>query len=650
MLKSVLAVLLAGLVNAQAMAQPAPVPTAAPTVAPSPRPASAFAKLPFMSGPELSPDGTRVLTKLAVNGESVLSVVPTSGGGKPTLIGLGDNDLFDWRWVNNNWIVARIGGDSSIEGETLYVTRVVGISADGKTIKPLAARDPGQNAELIWTAHDGSPRVIMSVQKSLYVGLNFWPSVVEVDVSTGATKKLTDPVPGVFNWYADADGIVRVGIGYDDRSRKRRALYRPDAKSAFSIVSRSDDTANETLIRPATFPKDGRPAITFSDHEGYWRLYELDMATMTLGKTSVSVNGYDLDSFYRHPKTGDILGVSLITNRPRTQWLDPRLAAIQASVEKTLGDGQYATITSYDNELNTFLLSVGNASQAGAYYVYTASTGKLARLAMSYEALGMAKLGPVSTVKYKARDGLEIPGVLTLPSGKIAKNLPLILLPHGGPIGVRDDESFDWITQFLADRGYAVYKPNYRGSGGYGRAFERAGDGEWGLKMQDDLNDAVDHLAALGTIDPKRVCVAGGSYGGYAAMRAAQRDGAKYRCAISYAGVSDLQALKAQNGRSFLYANSLRAFFDARTVDMKAASPINFADQFSSPILIMHGVKDTRVQISQSRKLVDKLKAAGKDFRYVEQPKADHFFSREEDRLQFLQEMETFLAKYNPAN
>ena len=621
-----------------------------PAAASAQRPVSAFAKLPFMSGPQMSPDGTRVLTKLAVNGESVLSIVPIANAAKPTLIALGDNDLLSWNWVNKDWIVARLGGEALIEAESFYVTRVVGISADGKTIKRLAARDPGQNAEVIWTASDGTPRILMSVQKSVYFGLDFWPSVMEVDVSSGSIKKAADSVTGVFNWYADADGVVRVGIGYDDRTQKDRTLYRSNEKSAFSVISRAGANADEILLRPATFPKDGRPAITFSDHEGFLHLYELDLTTMKPGKVSFGVAGYDIDSFTRNPKTAEILGVSLTTNRPRMQWLDPKLAAIQMSVEKTLGGGQYATIISYDDDLNTILLEVGNAAQAGAFYIYTAATGKLARFAISNDALEMEKLGPVSTVKYKARDGLDISGVLTLPIGRAAKNLPLILLPHGGPIGIRDAEGFDWWAQFLADRGYAVYQPNYRGSGGYGRAFEKAGDGEWGLKMQDDLNDAVDHLAKVGMIDPKRVCIAGGSYGGYAAMRAAQRDGAKFRCAISYAGVSDLQALKESNGRSFLYANSLRSFFDKRTVDMKAVSPLNFPEQFSTPILIMHGAKDKRVPISQSRKLASKLTSAGKDVRYIEQPKADHFFSREGDRLQFLQEMESFLAKHNPAN
>ena len=183
-------------------------------------------------------------------------------------------------------------------------------------------------------------------------------------------------------------------------------------------------------------------------------------------------------------------------------------------------------------------------------------------------------------------------------------------MPHGGPY-VRDEERWDWIAQFLADRGYAVIQPNYRGSAGYGTRFAGLGRGEWGRKMQDDLDDALAYLAREGIADPARACILGASYGGYAALRAAQRSPALYRCAISYAGVSDLNAL-IRYDRNFLNSRRQRQWLEAQAPDLRDVSPINHAADFSIPVLLMHGDRDVVVPVSESRRMADRLRAAGK--------------------------------------
>jgi dipeptidyl aminopeptidase/acylaminoacyl peptidase len=298
------------------------------------------------------------------------------------------------------------------------------------------------------------------------------------------------------------------------------------------------------------------------------------------------------------------------------------------------------------------IVHVGSADQPGAYYYYDTNAGAMSLLSkVSSRFSTKTHLGPVKTIHYKARDGLDIAAVLTLPVGSAAKDLPLILMPHGGPFA-RDSEDWDWWVQFLAWRGYAVLQPNYRGSSGYGTAFAEKGEGQWGLAMQDDLNDAVDWAVKQGIADPKRVCMVGASYGGYAAMRAAQRDPAKYRCAVSYAGVSDLAAMMRYD-RRFLNHSTRQDWLKEQAPDFASVSPVHFASQFATPILLMHGKKDRRVQVNQSREMAEKLKAAGKvegrDYIYVEQPLADHHFSREADRLEFLEQMDAFLKAHNPA-
>jgi dipeptidyl aminopeptidase/acylaminoacyl peptidase len=318
---------------------------------------------------------------------------------------------------------------------------------------------------------------------------------------------------------------------------------------------------------------------------------------------------------------------------------------MQTAIAAQIRGGQ-PQIVSVSRDLSTAIVRVGGPDAPGAYFLYRAGEGSMRLLEMNNSTIGLKRMHPVRTIRYKARDGLEIAAVLTLPTGN-ATNLPLIVMPHGGPLA-RDSEDWDWWTQFLADRGYAVIQPNYRGSSGYGTPFTQKGEGQWGLAMQDDLNDAVAALAALGIADPKRVCMVGASYGGYAAMRAAQRDGARYRCAVSYAGVSDLNRMMSHD-RNFLGADARKDWLKAQAPDLRGVSPINFPEQFSIPILLFHGKKDRVVPLAQSRELAERLRAAHKDVTYVEQPEADHHFTRSADRLEFLKALEAFLAKYNPA-
>ena len=292
------------------------------------------------------------------------------------------------------------------------------------------------------------------------------------------------------------------------------------------------------------------------------------------------------------------------------------------------------------------IVYAASGADPGIYYLLDLDKRSMDLLSETQPALQGVKLGQVSSFRYKARDGLEIEAVLTLPPGLPSKGLPVIMMPHGGP-AARDEEAWDWWAQYLAHMGYAVVQPNYRGSTGYGREFQQKAAGQWGLAMQDDLLDAIDHLAGLGTVDPKRACIVGGSYGGYAALRGAQRDGARYRCAVSYAGVSDLNGMLLYDS-GFLNGGSSSDYWQETAPDLRQVSPLNWPAQFTIPVLLMHGRQDLRVPVKQSRAMAEKLQKAGKRVRYVEQPQADHHFSREEDRLQFLEEMTTFLREHNP--
>lgn len=630
---------------ALALVGAAPPQTAAPAKR-APLPVEAFAEVPQIEGPELSPNGRLLAGKLAINGQQFFAVLTLDSEARPKLLNPGKTDLNWWRWVNDEWLVVGVGQELPVEGDTWYVTRAIGYSVvTGKTVQ-LARNAAQRGGDVIWSARDGSARVMLAYQTSIYTNdPGFWPQVDEIDLATGKRRTVVASKPGVMNWYADGAGVVRMGIGTSDDGRSRRVHYRDRPGAMFRTIDKAK-TRDERLTVPALFLRDASKALIIDDDEGgYSALYKLDLATLQRGKQLFASKGYDIGGIVPDSSGFGYLGVAVNENRPEIRWTDPEMVAMQTTVSG-LVKGAQTRIISTSSDGSRAIVAVGGADAPGGYFIYASATKTMEPLGFNNQTIKMRRMHPVRTIRYKARDGLEIAAILTLPRD-CKEKLPLIVMPHGGPFA-RDSETWDWWTQFLADRGYAVIQPNYRGSSGYGTRFTEKGEGQWGLAMQDDLDDSVKALADLGIADPARVCMVGASYGGYAAIRAAQRDGKKYRCAVSYAGVSDLNRM-LKHQRNFLFAGARTDWLREQAPDLKNVSPLNFPGEFSIPLLLVHGDEDRVVPPVQSKVMAQKLKAVGKDVTYIVQPKADHHFSRTEDRLEFLKALEAFLAKHNPA-
>ena len=279
---------------------------------------------------------------------------------------------------------------------------------------------------------------------------------------------------------------------------------------------------------------------------------------------------------------------------------------------------------------------------------------KVSQIASTSTELDRAKLAPRVPYSYAARDGVQIPGFLTRPLGAQGPT-PLVLLPHGGPAAL-EVGGYDWLAHFLASRGYAVLQPNFRGSGGLGKAWEDAGHGEWGTGvMQHDLTDGVAALVAAGIADPERVCIVGASYGGYAALAGAAFTPELYRCAAAIAGVADLGGmLSIERGRRGFASPTLAYWRRAMGVDetgsanekLEAASPAKHVEGIRAPVLLIHGHDDTVVPIAQSQLMQTALEGAGKSVQLVELEGEDHWLSRAPTRLAMLQALDTFLAEH----
>jgi dipeptidyl aminopeptidase/acylaminoacyl peptidase len=327
----------------------------------------------------------------------------------------------------------------------------------------------------------------------------------------------------------------------------------------------------------------------------------------------------------------------------KVAMFDPKA---QARVQGTLRafPNVNATIKSWSEDFSRLVVFTDGDEDPGTYWLVEIATGKARSIGSAYAVDGK-DVGPGKYVDYKAADGTALQGVLTLPPGSSGKGLPLVVLPHGGPAS-HDEAEFDWWAQAFASRGYAVFQPNFRGSTGYGQALHDAGYGQWGRKMQTDITDGVAALAAEGVVYPKRACIVGGSYGGYAALAGVTVQHGQFRCAVAYAGVADLAAMLSENKYNDPAMRYWKTFMGVKgpgDAVLKEISPAALAAKADAPILLIHGKDDTVVDPKQSRTMERELKKAGKPVELIMLDGEDHWLSRGETRTAMLKAAVAFV-------
>jgi len=625
----------------------------------TPLPPAVFSRLPQIEGPRISPDGKAIAAKVRSNGRQALALIALdTPGARPEIIARDEDKNFDqqggrrirsWQWVDSDNLMIVLSSLNAAEGSEREESRVVAYNRRTKQTTQLGWRGCYVAcANVIWISREGPPKILLSRHATGGSGERIGnQEVILVDVNTGKHEVVVPPHRGVAGWYADGQGNVRLGFQNDRESGNFKALYRSAGEGNFrTIISQRRERYRDPPVPLIFLP--GDKAVVLSRHENFNAVYEMDLNTLQMGRRLFNVDGYDVGSVIQNEERTGIGRISYTDERLRHHYLEPRLKEIQGILDETYGRGN-AYIASADRARENLIIRVGGPNQAGGFYLYSTATGDIRHVGWVNDALKDMQLNPVRTIRYRASDGKEVPAVLTLPRLRQHRNLPLIVLPHGGP-WARDDESFDMWAQPLAEMGYAVVQPNFRGSTGFGYEWEAASDGNWGLRMQDDLLDAITHLAGQGIADKSRVCIMGWSYGGYAASRAAQRDGRHYRCAISGAGVHDLPNMVAYD-KDYLGRHGSQ-YLGSAASRLADISPARFAKQFSIPILIVHGAEDARVPVAQSRDLVQRLKTAGKvegrDFVYLEQPRNTHHLPLEEHRVEFINAVRDFLMKHNP--
>lgn len=458
------------------------------------------------------------------------------------------------------------------------------------------------------------------------------------------------------DWIASPDGVVRTRVirtGLPDPMTSIEVAD-PSAKGGWRpvYVQRGEEAA----FSPVGFETDPNQLVGLTEGPGrFWVVASLDLSTGVIGPARISVEGYDMTGAVRDIYSSRIVGYSYADDRTRVHWVEPRLEALERAAI-ALFPGSLVHVDSWARDMSAALIYVEGPGDPGSWWVVRPVTGEKIRIGDAYPAVPPEYVAEMKPYRYTSRDGKTITGYLTLPPGRPATALPLIIMPHGGP-AARDVQGFDWWAQALAARGYAVLQPNFRGSDGFGRDFEEAGHGQWGGAMQDDLTDGVLSLTKAGIADPARVCIVGASYGGYAALAGATLTPELYRCAVSVAGVGDLEAM-IQHSKLTKKQDSLATRYWSRIIGdpttdaerLRATSPRFQAARVTAPILLIHGRDDTVVPISQSQDMRDALKAAGKTVVYVQLDGEDHHLRYGGTRTQMLEVLFAFLAEHNPAD
>jgi dipeptidyl aminopeptidase/acylaminoacyl peptidase len=617
----------------------------------------AYGRLPAMEDVEISNDGLKIAYIINAGGVTKV-VVQGLDGVVMQVLDMGGQKVRDVTWADNGHVIVQVSQTTGIDGVALVGEYFQALSLNiqtGKSVQlPSGVADSVLNIMQdapIGGVYGGKPVIWASLYATIannYQSDSGHLDLYRIDPETGQARLRQVGDSETNGYLTMSDGTI---LGRE-KFRSKDGRYRVELRDG---GWKEVYSATALIDRPSLLGQtaDGSAVVMhlWDDKKQMWRLAPISRTDGKMGDTFGPERPFGvLTDNDQH-----LIGYSYTDVYQEYEFLEPHLKAAWPKVRQVFA-GRQVSLTSFTPDYAKLVVYAEGTGEPGGYYLVDLTANKIKRIGSVYPDLTGADIAQVQAIKYKAADGLELNGYLTLPNGKAPKNLPLIVLPHGGPQS-RDTAGFDWWSQALASRGYAVLQVNFRGSSGYGQPFTESAYGEWGGKMQTDLSDGVRTLAKAGTIDPKRVCITGASYGGYAALAGITLDKGVYRCAVAVAGVSDMGKMLdieiSQHGMDSTTVRYWKRYMGAdKASDPKLAarSPANFADKADGPVLLIHGKDDTVVAYSQSTDMRHALEKAGKPVEFVTLKAEDHWLSREATRKQMLNATITFLEKNNPPN
>lgn len=620
-----------------------------------------FGGLPMIQHPSVSPNGEYIAAIYnAKDGPSI--VISAFGSAEVTTIvqlKKSQDRIENISWVNSTRLLITASYSESIGNKRFRRDRIFSVNSDGTDLVELKTKMPESAAS--WERRNAASVRVVSLLKDdkkhvllqTYDYRDEGQAVYKVNVYENDFDKLFVNKYNVHTWITNDKGQVLFGYG-TEKSKKvtdvNTIWHRKDEQSEWQLLHKQKAYSGETFT-PIMVEND--KLLVISDYQT--RRQALWSYDIKAGKFTNKLYGhdkYDIAGVIYNPDRSRVIGVRYFDDYLREHYFQDEDNKIALLVKNSF-KGYQVTIYSRSEDKTKILVYATKDNSPQKFFWLDIKNKKGGLWFSTYPFLEGQPMPNVLSISFKADDGVELTGYLTLPvTADSNKKPPLVVWPHGGPIGVRDYQTFDPYVQFFASQGYAVLQVNYRGSGGFGSNFEAAGHHEWGKRMQEDVYNGFDWLKSKNLVDTNKTCFAGYSYGGYAALTAAFQKPEQFRCVVSIAGISDLYTLAEKDYR---WQGNIRAHIvneigdptdDKVAKELQSLSASNNIEKIKAPILLMHGRFDTQVRVEQSADFYDKAKGAGLDVDYVEFKYGTHYLDEADNRLEAFKQLSDFLEDH----
>jgi dipeptidyl aminopeptidase/acylaminoacyl peptidase len=633
-------------------------------------PLADFARHQKFKDVKISPDGKHLAISAIVDGNSVLSLVDVDTNKGFSISPRQEDVVVDFWWVSDKRVVYTLGSKLGQLEQPVATGELFAVNADGKGRDILFGYRANQNPSGSTGSHieqkqsekasawmlddllDDDDNAMIVVRKWNWSHVNaaggeqLHPEVRRIDVRTGKNRTLTTSPLVYASFLTDNDGVARFTFG-EDNAQKYKVYFRQSEGKDWELVV--DESSDGNRIYPVAFNRAGDGVYFFcGGDKGIGGLCLWNVSSRTF-KTLWSATEAGPIGIDRNFDGRGIYALRSMPGRTAVTLVDRDAPEAKLLVEMMgVFPGEDVKFTSSSRDGKKIVVDVQGDKNPGTAYLYNTETKKLTLLLSQAPWLDNKPLASMEPISIKARDGLPLHGYLTKPVGKEdAKHLPMVVYLHGGPYEVRDSWRYHSRVQALASRGYAVLQVNFRGSGGYGYDFVKAGYGEWGAKMQDDVSDATRWAIEQGVADAKRICIYGTSYGGYAALQGVAREPDLYQCAIGDAGVYDLVLMKSRGDtpQSLYGENYLDLVLGKDDAVLAQRSPINAIDRIKARVMLIAGGQDKRVPPVQGENLRNAMQKRGKEVEWIYQPTEGHGFYDEKNVTEMLEKIFAFLDR-----